>query len=190
MPDKELRPDDARRALAEIGAQRRRARDLLVPFLARIIIVWGAIYFVAYGLEVMGVKNTGLLWLLLVIAGFTASFLLGGRVADTLRSPAGRAIRNTWAYLGMLYFLLLWGFSTTMLSGGFFSFVVNLFISFALSVSGDHLGYPQVTGAGLALALLDTIGYVFLLPYYPLIFSLLGLSAAVYGFWLVKKHGL
>ncbi len=180
-------PDEARAALAEASRQKQRAQQIYAGFSGAVFIVWGVIYATAYGTGYFWPQAEAV-WLPLVLLGFLLSFWLGSRMGAFLRSSTGRSLRNLWAGFGLAYFLLSWGFSVVETPDYLFSFVVNLFIAYALLASSTATNQARLARAGAVLALVNTVFFIGAPSWYGLAMAGLGLLAVRLGITMVRNH--
>ncbi|WP_457630810.1 hypothetical protein [Oceanithermus sp.] len=182
-------PDEALASLAEAAREKNRARGLYRRFSGSIFVIWGSIYALAYGAGCFWAAAEAI-WLPLVLAGFALSFWLGSRMGSFLRSSTGRTFRNLWAAFGAAYFLLSWGFAGIQTPEYLFSFVINLFIAYALLASAAITAQPTLFRASVVLALIDTLFFSLAPAWYCPAMAALGILAVVTGLGMVRSRAL
>ena len=180
-------PEEAQTALDEAYRQKERARQVYGAFNGLIFIIWGSVYTTAYTVVHLW-PQAEIVWLPLVLIGFFLSYWFGSRIGTFLRSSAGRAYRSLWAAFGLGYFLLGWGFATANAPSQLFSYVVNLFVAYALVASGIATEQSVLVRAGAVLAGVNTLFFVIAPSYYYLAMAALGLLAVVTGLRVVRSE--
>lgn len=150
----QISPEEAQESLADIDrviSQTRRAiagsgSDL-------VLIIWGIIWMLGYGVSQFRPQWSGLIWMILVWPGAAASWLVASR-KSVIKSPQGQRIGFFWlalfAFAGIWLFILA-PFNTSRL-GAFFATVPM----FGYVVAGLWLGrFWIILGASVtALTLL------------------------------------
>jgi len=182
-----LSPEEAQAALNEAGKQKERAKNIYNVFNGTIFIIWGSIYIIANTIEYFQPK-ADIIWLPLVLIGFILSFWFGSRVGSFLRSSTGRVYRGIWIGFGLVYFLLGWGFTTANAPDQLFSFVVNLFVAYALVANAIAAQQPALARAGALLAVVNTIFFTMAPSWYYLAMAVVGLLAVVTGSGMIKSE--
>jgi len=182
-----LSPAEAQVALNEAARQKERAQRVYDTFNGIIFIIWGAIYAVAYGIEYLR-PGTNIVWLPLVLIGFLLSFWFGSQMGTFLKSNTGRAYRSLWASFGLVYFLLGWGFAVTKAPEGLFSFTINLFIAYVLVANAIATRQLVLARAGMLLATVNTLFFIFVPSRYEPAMAAVGLLAIATGLRIVKSH--
>ncbi len=180
-----MRREEARDLLAEVREGETRARRTLDPFLGGLLLIWGTVYLVGYGLVTLRSPLAGPAWAVLSVAGFLLSYGLGFRVAGHLRTPSGRALGALWAGFGLAFLALV--LAGDRLADGAFSLAVNLLVGLALWQSGVLLARPPATAAGAALMLANALLFAYLPGIYAPALAGAGLLAAGAGLWMVRR---
>ncbi len=183
-------PEEAAEVLRQAEGARQRARHPLRAFVGQLLVLWGLIYLVMYGVSALGLADPGWLWLPAVLLGFVASFTLGSRIGSAIRSPEGHALRKTWAWFGVVMATASFALVLQGVEDPLFSFVVNLLVAFALLQSGETLGERGLIRGGLLLAAVNALFLAAGTQAYALALAALGLVALVAGVIMTRRYAV
>ncbi|HGY08875.1 MAG TPA: hypothetical protein ENK37_02315 [Oceanithermus profundus] len=177
MHGTEFSPEEA---LRQAKALRSKAGAPLKRFVAQLLLLWGAIYLGMYGLESLGVAQTGLLWIPVDLAGVALSFGLGARLGTAIRSPEGLWLRRIWASFA---FLIAATVAVLLIrdAAGYLDFVINLLAAYALLLSGMALTHHGLIRGGLLLLAVNAVFFALLPSLYAPALAVMGLVALVAG---------
>ncbi len=176
--------EEARRLLEAARAGEARAERGLLSFLGGLLLVWGTVYALGYGLLAARAPWADAAWAGLDLAGFLLSFALGARQGASLRTPAGRQLARIWLGFGLCYLALV-------LSGGLagpaFSLAINLLVALAWMASGAALERAGAYAVGAVFAALNAATFALAPGLYAPVLAAVGALAAVFGLSWVRR---
>ncbi|WP_456477072.1 hypothetical protein [Oceanithermus sp.] len=183
-------PEEAAEVLRQVEGARQQARRPLRAFVGQLLALWGLIYLVMYGVSALGLADPRWSWFPVVSFGFAASFVLGARVGSAIRSPEGRALRQTWTWFGVVMATASFALVSQGAEDPLFSFVINLLVAFALLQSGELLSERGLVRAGLLLAAANALFLAAGAQTYALALAALGLVALVTGVLMTRRYAV
>ena len=189
--DNRITPDEARDALELIQETTRQMRRIVAqggaPYY---LILWGAIWTMGFGTSYFlgpGSKTAGIVWVALSTIGILASFGIGWKLGQRVRSPQGQRIGLLWLFW-LFYGILIVTFAKP-LSADQMSLLICLLVMMAYVTTGLFYRSRFLIGLGLAITALVVGGYLLVPGFFDLWMAILGggslMAAGVYilRFW-------
>ena len=186
LNETEFSPEEA---LRQAEALRSKAGTPLKRFVAQLLLLWGSIYLGMYGLESLGLPQTGLLWIPVDLAGVALSFGLGARLGSAIRSPEGLWLRRIWASFA---FLIAAAVAVLIIRDAavYLDFVINLLAAYALLLSGMALAHRGLVRGGLLLLTVNAVFFALLPSFYAPALAAMGLVALAAGLRTLKRYAV
>jgi hypothetical protein len=188
----EISRDEARNALQEIDTARNLTRKAIAEGCSsHILVLWGVIWMVCYGLGQFVPAWSGKVWLIGAPIGAVASWLIGMQTRSIMKGPSDLKIGLAW--LGTCIFALIWaslllpvgipqGLENPASSGALMTRKVSAYAStvpmYLYILGGLWLGSFLVR-LGLLVTILTLIAYWFSGPWFDLSMAIAGGGALI-----------
>jgi len=176
-----MSPQDATAALRDIDAAQARSATLRdYQGAAPHYLIWGVVWAVGYGLTDFMPDHGYAIWAALVPLGIAAGFLVNWRASPSF----------AWRY-GALALAILLFFAATFfvmgpVTGKQIAAFIPLFVALTYVMRGIWMG-PRYAVAGIAVAALTLIGFVWLSSHFLLWMAAVGGGALILaGLWMRK----
>jgi hypothetical protein len=182
-----LSPEQAREALHDVEQTTRRSATVygyesMAPFL----ILWGAIWVVAYGTNDLAPRAIGQwAWPVLGMVGWVASMFIGARRKGQSATDAGLWLR--WFGVFVAYAVFAAGVGAIMrpTSDAQVGAFVPLIVALTYALTGIFFNATRLVIAGAAVAALTLGGYFYLPSHFMLWMAVVGGGALILaGVWM------
>lgn len=178
--------EQAAQALRDLDAVGQRSGTLYrYQRTAPILMVWGVIWLIGFGLSDLAASHVTLLWLVLDAIGIASSIYLG-RAGKRAGSAEARDSSRRWllSIFGILGFYVAVLVVLQPATGQQSAALISLLVALFYILAGVWVGL-RFAIAGLALAALTLVGYFALNAHFNLWMAVVGGGALLLaGFWL------
>jgi hypothetical protein len=177
----------AAEALTDIDAITRRVRQSrFYRFSSQLMVLWGALTAVGYGVTFLSPASATPAWIGVYIVGIAASVAIGGieRVRSEVRAFDYRLLA---AYLLFIGFGLLWTVGLVQLSPRLLCAFWPTYFALAYAIAGLWFGFAFVA-IGLGIAALTIVGYFYSGAWFDLWMAFVnGGGLALGGLWMRRN---